>query len=30
MEQEQAEQQAEADTDGDVVEADFEVLDDEA
>ncbi|RUA00735.1 MAG: molecular chaperone DnaK [Candidatus Poseidoniales archaeon] len=30
MEQEQAEQQAEEDTDGDVVEADFEVLDDEA
>ena len=30
MEQEQAEQQADADTDGDVVEADFEVLDDEA
>ena len=30
MEQEQAEQQAEVDTDGDVVEADFEVLDDEA
>ena len=30
IEQEQAEQQAEADTDGDVVEADFEVLDDEA
>jgi molecular chaperone DnaK len=29
MEQEQAEQQAEEDTDGDVVEADFEVLDDE-
>ena len=29
MEQEQAEQQAEEDTDGDVVEAEFEVLDDE-
>jgi molecular chaperone DnaK len=30
MEQEQAEQQAEEDTDGDVVEADFEVLDDDS